>query len=338
MRVNFGLQLPTWAAFPYEEVIEQAILAERAGFNYICVPDHFFLAEKWYRMFKATYERCDPMRRDMFDPWVILSAVASITKKVKLGPGVTPVPYYNPARLAKIVVTLDHVSNGRVIFGAGAGWHREEANCYNVPWENFATRIKMMNEGIEMMKKLWTADAKVTWKSKYYRVEDAPAWPKPIQKPYPPIWHGGRGGEIVEAVGKLGDGWCPFLTTHDFTPQVYKEKWNRIKDLARKVGRDPTKIIPSSHIIISMEKDYDRAFQKYVASIRTLISRGLTENKLTLKHGIFGTAEDCINRLEKYVEAGVRHFVLNPYPHPDDVREFFKTFSEKIIPYFNEGV
>jgi len=67
MKVGFGIQLPTWAAFPYEEVVEQAVLAEKAGFDYICVPDHFFETERQYPMFKATYERCDPTRMNHFE-------------------------------------------------------------------------------------------------------------------------------------------------------------------------------------------------------------------------------------------------------------------------------
>jgi len=333
MKVSFGIKLPTWAGFSYEEIMEQTILAEKNGFDYICVDDHLFESERQYRMFKVTYEKCDPTRMDHFDVWMILAAVAATTKRVKLGPGVTPIPYYNPARLAKIVVTLDHMSNGRVIFGAGLGWHQEEAKCYNIPWESLTTRYRMMNEGIELMKKLWTTDARVTWKGRYYKVDNAPAWPKPLQKPHPPIWFGGSGEKIIEATGRSGDGWCPFIISY-FTPQVYKEKWNKVKEWAKKTGRDPEKIVPSAHLMISMERDYDRARDKYVGAIKTLLGRDLDENDL--RFGIFGTPDDCIDKLEDYFDAGVRYFVLNPEIHPNNVKKFFETFSKKIIPHFDK--
>lgn len=344
MKVNFGLQLPTWANFSYEENIEQALLAEKTGFNYLCVPDHFFLTPGSYNMFKTTYEKCDPTRRDMFEPWVILSAVAAVTKKVMLGPGVSPPIYYSPGRLARIIATLDHVSNGRFIFGAGVGWNEEEAKCYDIPYASFAVRFEMMKESIDVMKKLWTTDGLVTWKGKYYKIDNAPAWPKPVQKPYPPIWYGGMGEKIIKETGESGDGWCPGVGVMGGTSvlEQYKEKLSKIRLFAQKAGRNPDKIVPSAHIIMSMEKDYDRALQKYQAMMKPMLGAfsGSSERDLTeseLKMSIVGTPDDCIERLERYVEAGIRHFVINPYPHPDNLEEWFKAFSEKIIPYFSKG-
>ena len=108
VKVGFGIQLPTWANFSYAENIEYAQLAEDAGFDYVCVPDHFWLrVESW----KATWDKADPTRPDMFEPYTILAAVAAITKKVRIGPGFTPLIYYSPGRLARIIATLDHISN-----------------------------------------------------------------------------------------------------------------------------------------------------------------------------------------------------------------------------------
>ncbi|MDQ1279143.1 MAG: hypothetical protein QG670_403, partial [Thermoproteota archaeon] len=198
MKVGFGIQLPTWANFSWEENIEYAKLAEDAGFDYICVPDHFFLhVEMW----KATWPRADTTRPDMFEPYITLGAVAAITKKVRIGPGFTPPFYYSPGRLARIIATIDQISKGRFIMGAGVGWNKEEAKAYDIPYGSFMTRYRQMKESLRLMKKLWTVDGPVTFKGKYYKVENAPAWPKPVQKPYPPTWYGGSGPKIMAEVG-----------------------------------------------------------------------------------------------------------------------------------------
>jgi FMNH2-dependent dimethyl sulfone monooxygenase len=176
VKVGFGIQLPTWANFSYAENIEYAQLAEDAGFDYICVPDHFFLRVEQYQSWKVTYEKADPTRPDMFDPWMMLSAVAALTKKVRLGPGVSPPVYHSPGRLARIIATLDHISNGRFLMGAGVGWREEEAKCYDLPYySSFMVRFRIMKESIRLMKKLWTVDGPATFKGKYYKVENAPA-------------------------------------------------------------------------------------------------------------------------------------------------------------------
>jgi probable F420-dependent oxidoreductase len=334
LKVGFGIQLPTWANFSWEENVEYAKLAEDAGFDYICVPDHFFLRESSYHMFKATYEKTDPTRRDMFEPWITLGAVAAVTKKVRIGPGFTPLIYYNPGLLARIIATIDQISNGRFIMGAGVGWNEEEAKCYDIPYASFMTRYRMMKESLRLMKKLWIVDGPVTFKGKYYKVENAPAWPKPVQKPYPPTWSGGSGSKIMAEVGKIGDGWGPGGIGTSMKPAVYTEKMNQIKAIAKQAGRNPENIVFCGHAIMSMEKDHDRAFEKFKAQMKGRIGdRDFTEDEL--KISIVGTTDDCIAVIERYVKAGLNHFVSNPYPHPDDLKAWFTAFKEKIIPYFN---
>lgn len=219
--------------------------------------------------------------------------------------------------------------------GAGVGWNAEEAKAYDIPYPSFSVRFRMMRESLRLMKKLWTIDGPVTFKGKYYKVENAPAWPKPVQKPYPPTWYGGSGSKIMGEVGKNGDGWGPSGIGGQMSPALYTEKMNQIKVIAKQAGRNPENIVFSGHAIMSMEKTYDRALQKYQAHIRRRLGdRNLTEEDL--KNTIIGTPDDCIAGIERYVKAGLNHFVSNPYPHPDDLKAWFTAFKEKIIPYFNQ--
>jgi alkanesulfonate monooxygenase SsuD/methylene tetrahydromethanopterin reductase-like flavin-dependent oxidoreductase (luciferase family) len=237
--------------------------------------------------------------------------------------------------MARIIATLDHISNGRFLVGAGAASDRsiEETKCYDLPYYGFNVRFRIMKESIRLMKKLWIVDGPVTFKGKYHKVDNAPTWPKPIQKPYPPIWYGGS-GLIMEETGKNGDGWCPSGIGTNLKPALYTEKMNQIKTIAEKAGRNPEKIVFSGHAIMSMEKDYDRAFQKYKDMMKPRLGgRDLTEDEA--KASIVGTTDDCITGIERYVKAGLNHLVLNPYPHPDDLKAWFAAFKEKIIPYFN---
>ncbi|MDQ1280187.1 MAG: class flavin-dependent oxidoreductase [Thermoproteota archaeon] len=136
-------------------------------------------------------------------------------------------------------------------------------------------------------------------------------------------------------VGKNGDGWGPGGIGTSMKPAVYTEKMNQIKAIAKQAGRDPEKIVFSGHAIMSMEKTYDRAFEKFKAQMSVrLAGRDFTEDEL--KFSIVGTTDDCIAGIERYAKAGLNHFVSNPYPHPDDLKAWFTAFKEKIIPYFNQ--
>ena len=111
---------------------------------------------------------------------------------------VSPIPFYIPPRLAKMVATADIISHGRTLLGVGAGWYKWEAISYGVGWGSHRERIEKMLEGLEIILRLWTQN-RTTFKGKYYQVSDAPFWPKPVQKPHPPIWFGGYSDAIVEA-------------------------------------------------------------------------------------------------------------------------------------------
>jgi len=182
-------------------------MADKLGFDYVTVGDHFFLPAESYIKIGG-----DPFRPDKLDAWIALTALASKTENVKLGTRVSPIPFYLPSRLAKIVATVDVVSDGRAVLGVGAGWHKEEAISYGIRWGSHKERIERMLEGLKIILSLWSEE-KATFRGKYYQVLEAPLWPKPVQKPHPQIWFGGSSDAILEATARYGDGLFPLTDT-----------------------------------------------------------------------------------------------------------------------------
>ncbi|MEM2320640.1 MAG: LLM class flavin-dependent oxidoreductase [Candidatus Bathyarchaeia archaeon] len=188
------------------------------------------------------------------DCWVVLSYIAGKTESVRLGALVSPVPRYVPSQLAKMVATLDVLSNGRVIVGVGSGYVPEEFINYSPigAFEPHKIRVERLREGLEIMIRLWTEDV-VSFDGKYYKLKDAFLEPKPIQKPHPPLWSGVRGKLAIKVTAKYCNGWISPELRHGpvevapgkwemqflyhVTPEIYEENANRIKNYLKKYGR-----------------------------------------------------------------------------------------------------
>lgn len=213
MHLKFGVHLPTHGEYGYREILEVSLAADELGFNSLWVGDHFYLPREFYE--KTGW---DPDKPNKLDAWTLLSGLATQTRRIRLGARVSPLPFYEPAKLAKIVATVDIISGGRVNFGVGAGWFRGEAVSYGVYWGRHRERISRMLEALEIILKLWVEEGRVTYVGEFYRIIKAPFWPKPLQKPHPPVWFGGSSNAILEATAKYGDGLLPLsnLPIKDF--------------------------------------------------------------------------------------------------------------------------
>jgi len=174
--------------------------------------------------------------RTVYEGWTLLAAIAASTRRVRLGCMVTGNIYRHPALLAKMAVTIDHLSGGRLEFGIGAGWAEAEAKMFGL--EGLDHRVGRLRESIEAMISLWTND-RTTIDGRYYRFNDAIADPKPIQKPHPPIWIGAGGDQMMLLVARYADVWN---SAGAASPEEAGEQSRRLDDLCRKVGRDPAAI------------------------------------------------------------------------------------------------
>jgi probable F420-dependent oxidoreductase len=168
------------------------------------------------------------------DPFVVLARASAVTKTIQLGTGICLIPERNPLLLAKEVATLDRLSGGRFLFGIGAGWLKEETEIMG---GNFEKRWAQTKDGILAMKELWTRDES-EYQGKFYHFPKVKSFPKPAQKPHPPIYMGGTSKYVFQRVVEWGDGWMPVR----FKPDELKEGRQTLNELAARAGRDPESI------------------------------------------------------------------------------------------------
>ena len=171
---------------------------------------------------------------DAMDPFVSLTAAAIATTKLKLGTGVCLVQQRDPIQTAKLVASLDQVSNGRFLFGVGGGWNQDEMEDHGTVFE---TRFKLMRERIEAMKEIWTK-SKAQYHGDMVDFPEMMTWPKPVQKPYPPILVGGGFPQAARRAIRYGDGWCPVGRTGSSLVDVLE----KYRQMARDAGRDPQSV------------------------------------------------------------------------------------------------
>ena len=175
-----------------------ARFAEGLGYDSLWTSDHFI---------PSTFA---DQRRPVLEGWAALAGLAALTSRASCGIMVTGNTYRNPAHLAKIAATVDHISGGRLIVGIGAGWLEEEHGMYGFPFPDKTERVHRMGEAIQIMQQLWTQD-RASFKGKYYQVTEAICEPKPVRKPHPPIWVGSGGVQLgMRYVARL----CRWLERH----------------------------------------------------------------------------------------------------------------------------
>ena len=190
--MDLGVIVSPAAGYTYDELLGVAKATENKGLESFWVSDHFFGGEGF-------------PDRDCLEAWTLLAALARDTKRVRLGCLVTAAQYRNPALLAKIVASVDQMSDGRIEFGIGAGWKENEYKAYGIPFDAPGPRVGQMNETIKICVALWTKE-RATFNGKHYQVEDAVCAPKPKQRPHPPVWIGGRGPSVMRAAARYADG------------------------------------------------------------------------------------------------------------------------------------
>ena len=181
-----------------------AVAAEARGFESYWVSEHSHIPHHA----PAPFEGFDPRHyASMLDPFVVLGAAAIATHRIKLGTAITLVPQRDPINCAKAVASIDRLSNGRFLFGIGAGWNEEEmANHGTDP----STRFRLMRERIEAMQALWTQEAP-QYHGRMVDFDPVWQWPKPVQQPHPPIYVAGSGPNVLNRVLRYGDGWLPVV-------------------------------------------------------------------------------------------------------------------------------
>ena len=260
--------------------------------------------------------------RNFFECFTLLSAIAAITNRVKVGQLVTCNSYRNPALLAKMLSTLDVISNGRAELGIGAGWHKEEYIQYGYDFPPALTRIEQLDESISIIKSMWMQE-RATFNGRYYSVKDAICNPKPIQKPHPVIMIGGEGEKyLLKVVAKHADRY-----NHPCgSAQVLKRKISIIKEHCTSIGRNHKDIefsILASCLVRETEEEL-----KEVIMLRRKQLHGIQQVKAAESTSLVGTPEKIRMVMNEYIDLGLTHFVLDLVGLDEDT---IKMVDSKII-------
>jgi probable F420-dependent oxidoreductase len=208
---------------------------EQRGFESLWAPEHSHIPLSRKSPFPSGGE-LPKQYHDVMDPFVTLTAVAAVTRSLKLGTGVCLVIQRDTIQTAKLVASLDQVSGGRFQFGIGGGWNQDEMEDHGTV---YATRFKRMREQIEAMKAIWT-ETKPEYHGEIVDFPPMMTWPEPVQKPHPPIIVGGMYPHAARRALRYGDGWIP----HSRRPQ-YEDVTDflpHFRQMAAEVGRDPDEV------------------------------------------------------------------------------------------------
>ncbi|HTC10624.1 MAG TPA: LLM class F420-dependent oxidoreductase [Acetobacteraceae bacterium] len=205
---------------------------EQRGFEIIWAPEHSHIPLSRKTPFILGGDL--PKRYyDAMDPFVSLTVAAMATSTLKIGTGVCLIAQRDPIQTAKLVASIDHVSDGRFVFGIGNGWNQDEMEHHGTVFE---TRHKLARERIEAMKAIWT-QTKPEYHGEFVDFGPMMAWPKPVQRPHPPIIVGGAFPYSARRAIRYGDGWMPQTTDKATTPLI--ELIPRFRQMAAEAGRDP---------------------------------------------------------------------------------------------------
>ena len=236
MRIGITVPLPAW----WVDVAPIASKAEELGFESLWCAEHPIVPVHSESRFPGSEDGVIPESYSHFvDPFVALARASGVTKDLLLGTGITLVPERNPLLLAKEISTLDLFSGGRFLFGIGTGWLREETEIMG---GDFDHRWTQAEEAVTVMKKLWTQEA-ASHEGRYYNFPPVKSYPKPLQKPHPPVLLGGMARNVLRRIVRYADGWLP----NRISPEDLREKRAELDRRAEAAGRDPASLTISVH-------------------------------------------------------------------------------------------
>jgi probable F420-dependent oxidoreductase len=315
--MEFGFSLPSRGPLARPDVVLR--IAERADalrYASIMVSDHIVLpgsAAGSVYPYSPTGRFPGGGKQDYLEPLITLAWLARATRRIRLGTSVLVVPYRHPLTTAKMLATLDVLSKGRIVLGAGVGWLREEFAALGAP--PFEERGAVTDEYLALMRRCWTTDP-VTFHGKYCHVEDVHALPQPVQAGGIPIWIGGHSDAAVRRAARLGDGWHPIGLRPPavLAPEEYAAKVARLREWAREAGRDPDRITLTFRAPMEVRPGHARP----PAGDRPLFQ---------------GTAAEVLGDIRRYRALGITHIVFDPVrPDAKALLANMERFADEVRP------
>jgi probable F420-dependent oxidoreductase len=235
-----------------------------------------------------------------FDSVVVLTYAAAVTTTIRLGVSMMVLPVHHPIHVAHQLATLDYVSNGRAILGAGLGRDHHYAQ-FQVPREQ---RVRRFRESVELINALWT-ESKVSYHGSIFQLDGATMAPKPVQKPSPPIWFGGGHPDAIRRAATIADGW---MGSGGSSTAAFARDVSILKAELVRARRDPATFPISKRVFLSVHERPDVAR----AELHRWFSTVYHNPEGTDASGIHGTPEQLRARIEELVATGANHLLLNP--------------------------
>jgi probable F420-dependent oxidoreductase len=307
--VSWGLLLPTrevvmaQGAPDLRKIIDLAVQAEALGFDSVWVGDSI-------------------LARPRLEALTTLAAVASRTTRVKLGTAVLLSALRHPVVLANEAANVDILSHGRLILGLGIATRtptveREFAAC-GVP---FGRRLGMFEEGVEIMRRLWS-DPQVTFRGRYFQIQEVSPGLQPTQPGGIPVWLAGAVDNALRRVVRLGDGWFP----NPSSPQAFADLWDRLQTVAHEMGRDPTVLHRCVYTTLNINADVAQAAREMSAFVEGYY--GAPYETMARIQGLrSGTAQACAEWLQGFIAAGAQTVVLR-FAGPDQFQQLERCAKE----------
>jgi F420-dependent oxidoreductase-like protein len=267
-------------------------------------------------LFRSDHYSSTQAEPGSLDAWATLAGLAAVTERIRLGTLVSPVTFRHPSVLAKNVVTVDHVSGGRVEVGMGAGWMEVEHRAYGFPFPDLGERLEQLAEHVEIVHRLMTEDA-VEFEGRHYRLDRARGLPKPVQRPRPPILLGGsaRSGTLRPAV-RFADEY----NTPTGNVEEVRRRRARMSAACERAGRDPASLpfsIMTGCIVGADKADVRRRAERVATRIAWEGDAEGMINRLS-RSWVIGTPTQVIDRLAELADVGVERVMLQHWEFDDD--------------------
>jgi probable F420-dependent oxidoreductase len=303
--MRFGVQL---SIKPSAEQFELVRRVEALGFESVWTGDHV------------------SFHNPMYEALTLLATYIPITSRIRLGTAVYLLALRTPAIAAKITSTLDALSGGRLIFGVGVGGENpKEFEVVGVPHGERGARV---TEGIDVVRTLWR-DTPASFKGRFTQFEGVSLDPKPVQKPGPPIWIGGRSDAALTRAGRQGDGWVSYVVQ----PERYGQSVAKIRAAA--AGRSLDGFAFAHLGFITVGRDWESAKAVWAQALTKRYAQDF--EPLARKYGIIGTPEQCAEQIARFEAAGCNYMIANPIGDPKDERDQVERIAADVLPLLASG-
>lgn len=307
--MQFGALLLNYFA-TWEETVSTIKYVEAGPWHSVWFSDHFL----------PPYPGSGLESKSALESWSLITATAAITERLRLGILVTGNTYRNPALLAKMAATVDQISNGRLILGIGAAWFKQEHEAFGWEFPSVKERCDRLEEAVELIKMLFTADGPIDYSGQYYKLKKAYFSPPCTQKPHIPIMIGGNGEKrTLRTLARFGD-ICNIDFNKPGSPELFRHKMDIIEQHCEEFGRDSSEIKKTVAIPLRIEND-----EKEATQLRKRLGEWC----------LYGTVPFIIDRIQQYIDAGAEEIICSMSGTVKSKPEQFEQLKQEILPVFN---